>query len=176
MMRSLRALPVVLLGWLVTPTLATDATSCGELPCRANGIPYASEAGGVIIVPNEALFVEIEVAHGAIVGAVPRPDLLTLETNTKGNVETHVIRPHPDAKKVPFSITFHLLGGVRDQTLTWQHTLDRPMTFDAYAISPDAKQLAVKCQLGARGWETWTGPFDAIELRNFRFIDRSTCK
>ncbi len=44
-------------------------------------------------------------------------------------------------------------------------------------MTPVQKQLPVEmCQDARRGFAIWTGPFNAIELRNFRFVDPAACR
>lgn len=154
-----------------------DAPSCGELPCRANGVPYASAGGGVIIVPDEPLLVELTVEGDKIIGSIPRPGLLSLEVKNDGGNVVQVITSHPDAAKIPFAVSVHLLDGTRDQTLTWNHKFERRITFDAFAVAPVQKQLPLEiCQDLRRGFAIWTGPFESIELRDFRFVDPAVCR
>ena len=85
----------------------------------------------MIIVPDEPLLVELTVEGDKIIGTIPRPGLLSQEVKNNGGNVTHIITTHPDAAKIPFAVNIHLLGGTRDQTLTWSHKFDRRITFDA---------------------------------------------
>lgn len=59
--------------FLAPVALAADAPlSCGDLPCRADGIPYVSESGGIVIKPGEAFSVELTIEGDTVTKAVPR--------------------------------------------------------------------------------------------------------
>lgn len=157
-MLSRFALAVVCGAVFVAPTIAADPElSCGELPCRANGLPYFSPYGGIVIMRGEAFSIELKIEGDKVVGIVPREG-----------------RGLPNTIEIEFNA---VRGG---RALVSGNHLDRAVIFEAYVAVPHGETLPTRaCPLppGRFGYETWSGEFELLELRAFRFTaaDEAGC-
>jgi hypothetical protein len=144
----LRYLLVALGLQLCSATQAADAQSCGDLPCRANGLPYVTAGGTIIILPGEAFSVEFKLDGDKLVALVPR----------KG-------------KDVPNSVTLELLIKNGTTGLIWGNQLDRPVRLDATSTAPQREVTRLECPLPPKRYtyQVWTFVAEAVEVGNFSF-------
>jgi hypothetical protein len=122
---------------------------CGELPCRANGVPYITENGSIIVFAGESFWVEVKIEGDKVVGLVPR----------KG-------------REVAGAIMVELAVRGGGSALLWGNQLDRPVLFDATMTAPRRESLAMqKCPLPPKRYTYDVYPFvvEAVEIGNFRF-------
>ena len=132
---------------------AAPPSSCGELACRSNGLPFVTEAGGVTIMVGEAFSVELKIEGGKIIGVVPR--------KTAGDL--------PNSLELEFT-------GDGGPMLSVQSHVDQGVKYDAFMKLSNGRLVAtsscpVMPKMGA--FETWADNIVYLELRNFRFVSES---
>lgn len=134
---------------------AADAPSCGELPCRANGLPYVTANGTINIQPGEAFWVELKIEGDKVVALVPR----------KG----------PD---IPNAIQLEVQVKNRATGLVWGNQLDRPVLFDATSTAPRRETNRLKCPLRPKRYtyHVWRFVAETVEINNFSFAPAAGAK
>ena len=149
----LRVAAIVVVGSLCAPIAsAAEEASCGELPCRANGVAYVSEEGGVVILPGEEFSVELAIADGKIAGVTPRK----LQPTLKNSIE---LKLTVDSGGVMLAVKSHIGDLVK---------------YDVYMKLRDGRLLYTSsCPLmgGLGAFEMWSDPIESLELRNFRLLE-----
>lgn len=137
------------------PSRGADAPSCGELPCRANGMPYVTTSGTIIILPGEKFWVELKIEGDKIVALIPRKE--------PGSPNTLQLR------------VFVERGAT---ALIWGNQLDRPVLFDATATAPQRETSRIDCPLPPKKYtyQLWTFVAEAIEIGNFGFVPAAGAK
>jgi hypothetical protein len=147
---SVASLIAVVALFLAPTALAADAPSlCGELPCRANGLPYVTSEGAVIVLPGEKFAVELKIEGDKVVGIVPRRD-----------------------PKAPGGILLNMMVENGATALVWGNHLDRPVRL--HAVSRGPQQLPMEgrdCTLPPNkyAYGLWRFIADGIEVRGFSF-------
>ena len=128
---------------------AADAPSCGELPCRANGMPYVTTNGTIIILPGEKFWVELKIEGDKVVALVPRKE--------------------PGS---PSALQFRVFVEQGATALIWGNQLDRPVLFDATATAPRRETNRIDCPLPPKKYtyQLWRFVAEAIEIGNFGFV------
>lgn len=140
-------------GCIFSPVAFAEATSCGELPCRANGVAYVSEAGGVVVQIGEEFSVELSIADGKVTDVTPRK----LDPTLKNSIELKLT--NSNGRTVMLSVKSHVGNHLK---------------YDAYMKLRDGRLLYTSsCPLmgGLGVFETWSDPIESLELRNFRFLE-----
>lgn len=145
MLRSLLVGPAILVCW---PAQAADPPSCGELPCRANGLPYVTADGTITIQPGEKFWVELKIEADKVTALVPRKDADT-----------------PSTIYLELSIMNGMTG------LIWGNQLDRPVRLDATAIAPRRVLNRRDCPLPPKRYtyQVWDFVAETVEIGNFNF-------
>jgi hypothetical protein len=126
-----------------------DAPSCGELPCRANGVPYVTADGKITVFAGEKFWVELKLEGDKVVGLVPR-----------------------QGKEVPGAILLNLFVERGATALVWGNQLDRPIRFEATMIAPRREALpTLKCPFSPKKYtyNVWNFVVEAVEIGNFSF-------
>lgn len=150
-MSLLRALTLSMTVVFAVDARAADTPSCGDLPCRANGLAYVSEAGGIVIVPGEAFSVELKIEDGKIVGLTPR----RRQSDLPNSIELDFIRSN--------------VGLMLKQTSHVNATIKT----EGYMKLADGRFVRTStCPLRANlsTFELWYDRIEFIELRNFRIV------
>ena len=130
---------------------AAEAPSCGDLPCRTDGLAYVSEAGGIVIMPGEAFLVELKIEEGRITAATPR----AANANVANAIE----------------LKFHADNGMMLQLTS---RVDHTIKVDMFMKLPDGRLVPTSsCPIMHRmgGFETWQDRIVFLELRNFRILN-----
>lgn len=129
---------------------AAEAPSCGDLPCRANGLAYVSETGGIVIMPGEAFLVELKIEEGRITAATPR----AANANVANAIE----------------LKFHADKGMMLQLTS---RVDHTIKVDMFMKLPDGRLVPTSsCPVIRRmgSFEMWQDRIVFLELRNFRIL------
>jgi len=155
-MRSITVTRVVaIIVLLLAPrAFAADDGSCGELPCRADGTPYVSESGGIIIKPGEEFSVELTVEGDKITAVKPRA-------------------PGADiANAIDLKFTSTDSGVMLELMSRAEHTIkvDMFMKLGDGRLRPTSS-CPIMLQMG--GFEMWQDRIVFLELRNFRILGNS---
>jgi len=150
-MRSITVTRVVaIIVLLLAPrAFAADDGSCGGLPCRADGTPYVSESGGIIIKPGESFSVE-----------------LTLDGD-----KVTAVKPRAADENLANSILLKFESSSTGLTLSLQSQVDRTIKIDMFMKLADGRFLATSsCPLAPKLglFEMWQDRIVFLELRNFR--------
>jgi hypothetical protein len=130
---------------------AAETPSCGELPCRANGLAYVSEAGGIVIVPGEAFSVELKIEDGKIVGLTPR----RRQSDLPNSIEL-------DFSRSNVGLMLKQTSHVNATTKTEGYIKLADGRFVRTSMCPLRANLATI--------ELWYDRIEFIELRNFRIV------
>lgn len=154
---NVRALFVgVAAAMLSLPVGAADETSCGELPCRANGVPYVTSDGAVVIMPGEKFAVELKIEGDKVVGIVPRRD-----------------------PKAPGGILLNMIIENGATALVWGNHLERPVRLQAVSTGPQRVPMEGRdCTLPPKryAYGVWRFVAEAIEVRSFSFTSADGAK
>lgn len=142
----------ILVCW---PAQAADATSCGELPCRANGLPYVTPEGIITIQPGEKFWVELKIEAGKVTALFPRKEADT-----------------------PSTIQLELFVKSGATALIWGNQLDRPVRFDATATAPRRVLDRLDCPLPPKKYtyQVWDFVAETVEIGSFNFAPSSDPK
>jgi len=135
---------------------SADQASCGELPCRANGVPYIAEAGTIVVMPGEKFSVELKIEGDKVVGITPRRD-----------------------PKAPGGIMLSVMVENGATALIWGNHLDRPVRLDAVSRGP--MRVAIDrgaCTLPPNRYTygLWRFVVDAVEVTGFSFTSAEGVK
>jgi hypothetical protein len=146
----IRVLVASVLLFLASPG-AWAEEMCGDLPCRANGLPYVSEVGGIIIQPGEEFTVELKIADGKVSGVEPRK----LRDDIKNSID----------------LSFNTSrNGV---ILTVSNRTGHLIKYDAFMKLPNGQlrpTSSCPAMSGPFGMESWPHAIEYLELRNFRIL------
>ena len=148
-------LAIVALLVFVNAPLA-DTGACGELPCRANGVPYITEAGAIVVFLGESFSVELAIEGDRVVALAPRKEL-----------------------ELPNTIRLELVQRRGSAALVWGNRLDRPLRFDVTMTTPRREALTTTgCVLTPKHYtyEAWGFAVDAVEISNFQFTPAAGAK
>lgn len=135
--------------------IAADVASCQDMPCRANGLAYVSESGGVTIMPGEAFSVELTF-EGSAARAVPKPA----------------------GKTAGESIDLKFERAGQSLVLSLKNNSERRIKVDMFMKLADGRFVPTSsCPVLPRLslFEVWGDRIEHLELRNFRALsDKDT--
>jgi hypothetical protein len=142
---------VAVIALFFTPVaLAADApSSCGELPCRADGTPYVTNDGVIVIMPGEKFAVELKIEGDKVVGIVPRRD-----------------------PKAPGGVQLNMVIENGATALIWGNHLDRPVRLHAFSSGAQSVPMQGRdCTLPPNKYSygLWRFVAEGIEVRAFSF-------
>ena len=130
---------------------STDAAMCGELPCRTDGTQYVSESGGIVIMPGEALTVDLTIEGDNVTAVKPRA----------ANASA--------ANAIDLTFTSSSSGLM----LKLMSRVDRTIKVDMFMKLGDGRLVPTSsCPIMARMgvFEMWQDRIVFLELRNFRIL------
>lgn len=127
------------------------AQECGAMPCRANGAPYVTDKGVLVIFPGEHFAVEF--------------------SETGGHLKPGQAKPLSDATGTFVELSFSATDS--GMLLTVKNALSQAVKYDAVMKAPDDKLVytsSCPVRAGMSTFESWPHVIKYLELSNFRLL------
>lgn len=155
-----RVLSAAMAAALMLSAPLASAEECGAMPCRANGAPYITDKGALIIFPGEHFAVEF--------------------SSGDGQLQLVQAKPISDATAALMELKFSATDS--GMILTVMNPLSQDIKYDAVMKAPDDKLVytsSCPVRAGLSTFESWPHAIKFLALSNFRLLkegDDTACQ